>query len=201
MKLAFYPGAYVFPGGRVDAGDSLVPASEDLHPVTAAKLLLDMKGRPSARRARALGVAAIRETFEEAGILIGSKANMPAPDKLDPIWQPFAERGIAPNLSTLRYVFRAITPPHHVRRFDTRFFAVFADAVADALPEGKGPSQELDDVRWMTLQEARGIGLPWITQMFLQHLEDRLEADPRLDPGGPVSFIHVRRGQRMRELL
>ncbi|HEX2511749.1 MAG TPA: NUDIX hydrolase, partial [Xanthobacteraceae bacterium] len=57
---AFMPGKFVFPGGRVEAADARMPSASELDPHAAAKL---MQGA-SARKARALALAAIRETFE-----------------------------------------------------------------------------------------------------------------------------------------
>ena len=69
--LKFMPGKYVFPGGRMDADDKTIAAARELRQGEAAKLLIDMKGRPSAARARGLALTAVRETFEEAGLIIG----------------------------------------------------------------------------------------------------------------------------------
>ena len=70
----FLPGKYVFPGGRVDRGDGAVEAAHELKDGEIAKLLMDMKGRASVTRARALALAAVRETYEEAGIRVGRVA-------------------------------------------------------------------------------------------------------------------------------
>src|SRR3546814_5597417 len=74
-------------------------------------------------RVQALALAAVREAFEETGLLIGRPAPAPVdPAKLAETWRPFFETGLAPALDLLDYVFRAITPPGDVRRFNARFF-------------------------------------------------------------------------------
>ena len=73
-RHSFMPGKFVFPGGAVDEADARVRPAVDLEPSTLAKLMLRMRGRPSARRARALAMAAVRETFEETGLILGRPA-------------------------------------------------------------------------------------------------------------------------------
>ena len=72
-RHVFMPGAYVFPGGRVDAIDRKMPVAAALDPRAEQKLMAHIK-RPSAAKAHALALAAIRETFEETGLLLGAKA-------------------------------------------------------------------------------------------------------------------------------
>src|ERR1700733_4257701 len=64
---AFMPNRYVFPGGRVDPADAHVPVATPLDRHVKARLLK----AASEKRAHALGVAAIRETFEESGLILG----------------------------------------------------------------------------------------------------------------------------------
>src|SRR5215467_13664492 len=73
-KLKFFPGALVFPGGRMELTDKGMPVASGVHPHTEARLMRSMK-RPSAAKARALALAAVRETYEEAGILIGKRVD------------------------------------------------------------------------------------------------------------------------------
>src|SRR5262245_64265707 len=65
----FMPGKFVFPGGRVDPADQRMPVTRTLHPQTQAHLMKRLQ-RPSAAKARAFALAAIRETFEETGLLL-----------------------------------------------------------------------------------------------------------------------------------
>ncbi len=115
---------FVFPGGKVDADDSRARVSDDYHPAVLDKLMAEMRGRPTATRARAFGIAAIRETYEEVGLFIGvSAGDAAAVAAKGASFSGFAEAGVEPSLASLRFVARAITPPNRPRRFDTRFFA------------------------------------------------------------------------------
>lgn len=200
MRHRFFPGAYVFPGGRVDTGDSFVPLVDDYDEVTLGKLMHEMKGPKTIARARAFGIAVIRETYEEAGLFIGRRADGPLPAYPGDLGA-FTARGVAPALGTLRFVARAITPPRRPRRFDTRFLACFAGDIADQLPDGVGPSGELEDVAWLTFDEAKKTQIPPITVSILEEIEDRLASDPTLDPSGPVPFYRWVGGSFRRSLI
>ncbi|MEL6569916.1 MAG: NUDIX hydrolase, partial [Pseudomonadota bacterium] len=65
-KHAFMPDKYVFPGGRVDPQDGKAPSLTELHPKTAAKLQIKCRRTP-----RSFALTAIRETFEETGLIVG----------------------------------------------------------------------------------------------------------------------------------
>src|SRR5215831_13431116 len=97
LDMVFMPGRYVFPGGRVDPSDKQVTVAEDLRPSDLEKLLVAMKGTPSVARARALALAAVRETFEEAGLLIGTPLGAGAPPKAAN-WLAFFATGYRPAL-------------------------------------------------------------------------------------------------------
>lgn len=192
----FMPGKFVFPGGRTDPGDGRVPVAHGLHPAEEAKLTVRAT-RTTPMRARAIALSAIRETYEEAGLLIGSKA---AFSTSRPDWQGFAEHGVMPSLQGLRFVARAVTPPGRVRRFDTRFLAAFRDDVAVELPQG-GPTNELEELVWLPLDEARKADVPAITRTILEEVQKRLADDPRLSPGGPVPFYRMLNNRFVRDLL
>ncbi|MAA98086.1 MAG: NUDIX hydrolase [Stappia sp.] len=188
MRHRFMPGMFVFPGGRVDPADSRVPVVGGYEPAVAEKLMHAMKGPKTEARARAFAVAAVRETYEEAGVLVGAPAEIAWTGKGD--MEAFSSRGLLPDLSPVRLIARAITPPRRPRRFDTRFLAVFADAIADRLPEGTGPSGELEDVHWLTLDDAKKLELPTITLTIIEELQARLARDPELAPETPVPYYH-----------
>ncbi|MER9975018.1 NUDIX hydrolase [Mesorhizobium sp. M0085] len=193
---AFMPGKFVFPGGRTDPADSRISTATALHPEEEARLTAGI-GRTSPARARAIALSAIRETYEEAGLLIGQKGVF-ATARRD--WQGFVEHGVIPSLQALRFVARAITPPNRVRRFDTRFLAAWRDDVAVELPGG-GPTNELEDVVWLPLAKARQADIPDITRTVLEELEIRLAWDPLLSPGSPVPFYRLVRNRFVREIL
>jgi 8-oxo-dGTP pyrophosphatase MutT (NUDIX family) len=97
QSLKFMPGKFVFPGGRVDAADRKVDAMGDLSPETHARMTARVV-RPTLPRSRALAAAAIRETFEETGYLIGGKGRMER--NVPESWQEFADEGYLPALSS-----------------------------------------------------------------------------------------------------
>src|ERR1700749_4134703 len=125
-KVVFMPGKFVFPGGRVDKADYRVPVAA---PITSELETNLAKGSPKtpASRARSLAIAAIREAWEEPGLVLGRKAEFKA--RLEGAWKPFADAGLLPDPSSLFLTARAITPPGRVRRFDTRFFTADASAI------------------------------------------------------------------------
>ena len=194
----FMPGKFVFPGGRIEAGDRSMPAAGALNARAEAALLARVT-RPSAQRARALALAAIRETFEETGLLLGTKEHgAPDPVPVGP-WESFRERGVFPDLEALQLIARAITPPRRPKRFDTRFFAIDREFVADEVPGLVGPDSELIELAWVTLAEARKLDLPTITLTVLDELEGRIAAG--YAPELPVPFYSMRRKRFVRELL
>lgn len=195
-RHVFMPGQWVFPGGRTDAGDSRIPVARPLNPREEVKLV-GTGARASTARARAIALSAIRETYEEAGLLIGRQGSF---STRSPHWKGFADNGIQPSLDMLRYVARAITPPGQVRRFDTRFLATWRDAVAVELTDG-GLTDELVDLEWLPLDRALESDIPGITRLVLQDLQHRLAADPELKPGAPVPFYAMRGKHFERQLL
>jgi 8-oxo-dGTP pyrophosphatase MutT (NUDIX family) len=196
-RHVFMPGKVVFPGGGVDAADRFAPSADELDAIVEAKLLSEMRGRASRSRARALALAAIREAFEETGVVIG-RPGAPARPSRDPAWRRFHALGCLPSLSPLRLVARAVTPPRRPRRFDARFFAVFGEHVARQVAV---PEEELMSPEWLTFKETDGQDLPAITRAVLADLKARLTLDPELSPDGPVPFHHMRSGRFRRETL
>jgi 8-oxo-dGTP pyrophosphatase MutT (NUDIX family) len=193
----FLPGKYVFPGGRLEPSDQRMAAARPLDPDAEERLMRAVR-RPSPVRARALALAAIRETYEETGLLLGSPANPTSGTPPGP-WAAFAEAGILPDLATIHFVARAITPPRRPRRFDTRFFTADASAIAHRIDGMIGPDAELVELVWMPLTQARHLDLPAITAVVLEELEARVAAGLRHDL--PVPFYQMRHRQFVRELL
>ena len=197
LNSAFMPGKYVFPGGRVDAGDARLKVPGALDATVERKLCCDMKGTASPRRARALALAAIRETAEETGLLIGTREAAGWTTR-SPAWRVFARQGLAPALSSLTFFLRAITPPGRSRRFDTRFFCTTSEAIAHAIPN---ENDELLDLHWLTFGDARKLDLPRITRFALQTLEAKLKANMFPAPGDEVAYFYQRNGKFLRETL
>ena len=195
----FMPGLFVFPGGRVDRFDGSVPAADELHDTVETKIVKTLRGKPTRRRARALGLAAIRETYEEAGLLLGETGGGFNARHED--WQAFSGLGITPSLSPFRLIARAITPPGRTRRFDAWFFATPASHIAHRLPEGTGPSGELQDLHWLTIDEAKSLELPVITVTVLDELKKRLTEDPKLEPTTQAPFFHLKGKTFLRDMI
>ena len=128
----FMPGRYVFPGGRVTA--------EDAQPWT---------GELADREAPyfvALKRAALRETFEETGLVVGPPRRAPAnaDGALSPVEQAYQAHGVAPAPDLLRLVGRAITPTASPIRFHARFFVADGSHATGRL----APCEELDELHW-----------------------------------------------------
>jgi 8-oxo-dGTP pyrophosphatase MutT (NUDIX family) len=193
----FLPGKFVFPGGRVDPRDRLMPVASPLHPRTEERLMRHTS-RPSAERARALALSAIRETFEETGLLIGRKcADVP---KAPPgPWSEFAKAKVQPDLATIHLIARAITPPRRPRRYDTRFFTADVGAIAHRMSGAVGPDAELVELAWVPIADACKLDLIPITQLVLRDLQAQIDVGFRRDQ--PVPFYRMLHGKRMRELL
>jgi len=195
----FMPNKFVFPGGRVDPADSRVKPAQDLRDPVARRLLVRMRGKPSELRARALAMAAIRETFEETGLILGKRIAAPQTSK-HPDWNDYFSQGVAPALGTLDFVARAITPPYRTRRFDTRFFIADAEAIQGD-PTKVGGSGELQGLHWLTLDDARGLDLPNITRVVLDELDERLALSTVAQRRRAVPFIHFRNGNAIRDAI
>ena len=170
----FMPSKYVFPGGAVDAGDAEVPLAAPLPDHSAALLA------GSAPSAHALAVAAIRELFEETGLTLGRSGAWPLPPEG---WHGFAARGLVPDASGLRLIFRAITPPGRPRRFDARFFLADAGALAGDPDDFSAAADELSHLHWIALAEVRRLDLPFITEVVLAEVAALLAGQPQ--PGAP----------------
>lgn len=179
----FMASKWVFPGGRIDRSDFSAAAADDPTPDALRLLSREM----AARRARALALTAVRETWEETGLVLGREA---PPASVAGPWRDFRSAGLLPVLSPLSYVARAVTPPGRVRRYDTRFFMADAENLLAGAPDtGSG---ELDEIAWIPLSEARALDLPAITRFIIGEVEARLEA-----PRRPAPFVRFRHGRHV----
>ena len=193
----FMPGKFVFPGGRVDPVDKLMPVARKLDPHAQA-LLMKRVQRSNAAKAQAFALAAIRETFEETGLLLGVRSNEVATIPSGP-WTAFADAKVLPDLSVLHFIGRAITPPGRPRRFDARFFTLDADAIAHRIEGVTGPDAELVELVWMPLADAKQLDMPAVTGVMLEELDSRIADGFGHDL--PVPFYSMPRGRFRRELL
>lgn len=194
----FMPGKLVFPGGRVDPADSRIRPASDLRPEVAGRLMKRMRGPASMGRARALAMAAIRETFEETGLLIGEPAR--GGRSRSPVWQAFFDAGVRPSLAPVHFVARAITPPGRPRRFDSRFFVVDARHIVARRTLPLEGEEELLDINWLTFDEALAADTPRVTQSVLTLVRGRLGPDGELCDG-PVPFWRMERTRFRRDEL
>ena len=165
----FMPGKFVFPGGAVDPEDRRMAVAGALEEAVAGKLLTKTR-RTSQDYARALALAAIRETFEETGLALGVTDHGRPPDPPAGVWARFAATGVFPTLEGLDFLARAITPPGRPRRFDARFFVADAAWIAHR-GEGMVHAQaELTELVWVGLDEALKLEIPNITRQILGDL-------------------------------
>ena len=161
-RAGFVPGAWVFPGGRVDgsdAGPDVVELLADLSP-SEAERRLDLAGADPP--AIAYYLAALREAFEETGILVGERPDgSPPPTAAEsPAVDQVRETLMADRISfaealerlecridgdAIEYVAHWITPVPEPRRDDTRFFAAAVPAGAKAIIDPR----EMVDALWI----------------------------------------------------
>ena len=192
----FMPSKFVFPGGAVDPADRLLEAGSPL----AAPCARRRAARAPEGLGAALARAAVRETWEEAGLALGAPdpaATLWSADA-PPGWRGFLRGGLVPALDRLRFVFRAITPPTRPVRFDARFFLADAADLAGDPDDFSRAEDELAHLSWLTLAEARRLDLPFITTVVLAETEARL-ADP--DADRPAPFFHHRDGRSFIDAL
>jgi 8-oxo-dGTP pyrophosphatase MutT (NUDIX family) len=208
-SMAFAPGAFVFPGGKVDERDTdgghgwAGPPPERLAPAL---------GVPAAGAA-ALVRAAVRETFEECGVLLaGPAADTIVTEVTGPDWEAdrqaladgsvsLAELLIRRNLvlrgDLLRPWSRWVTPEAEERRYDTRFFV----ATMPADQRAAGGTGESDRAAWLrpaaavAAAEAGELTLLPPTAITLGELaafpgiQAVLTADPPITPRRPVVVL------------
>jgi 8-oxo-dGTP pyrophosphatase MutT (NUDIX family) len=183
----FMPDKWVFPGGRIDRSDFRAPSANALRIEVAVRL---EKTAPP-MRARALALAAIRETFEETGLLLALRAS--SRSFVGP-WGPFLAQGALPDLAALDFVARAVTPTMSPKRFDARFF--MADAERLLSLDRQADCGELDEISWLDLDEAAKLDLPSVTRFVLREIPLRLA-----DPARPAPSLQFQRGrQQLRHL-
>jgi 8-oxo-dGTP pyrophosphatase MutT (NUDIX family) len=118
--------------------------------------------------------AAIRETYEETGLLVGRSSINQDPD-----------------LTGLIYFARAITPPWRSRRFDSRFLVADAGVVSNLDRPHPLETAELLSLKWVTLADAQELNLPSITRDILQLLQPFMEQNLLPPVDCPVSFHYT----------
>lgn len=159
-RMGFLPGIHVMPGGRVDPPDAL-PSGFPGEPHPAVAMALTGKRPPIA-----FLHAALRETYEETGLLVGRPspslgASHSCPT---PFWQAYHTAGLAPDYAGMDYLCQAITPVTSKRRFNTRFFLADGNHAAGILA-GNG---ELEDLGWHPVSRLGDLTLVDVTQYVLE---------------------------------
>jgi 8-oxo-dGTP pyrophosphatase MutT (NUDIX family) len=176
---AFMPMKFVFPGGAVDPADAEVPLAAPLPAACRARLAAQSAGPAP----EALAATAIRELWEEAGLVLGRPGAWAGAPPAD--WAGFAATGHLPAADPLTFVFRAITPPGRPRRFDARFFLADAAALAGDPDDFSAATDELAHLQWVPISEARRFDLPFITEVVLAEVAARLRG---IEPEGVPFF-------------
>ncbi|MEP2534154.1 DNA mismatch repair protein MutT [Shimia sp.] len=167
-KAAFMPNKFVFPGGAVDREDADIPLATQMPDICRDRLGEDA----DPALVHPLGVACIRELWEETGLILGTLGSWDVNPPAD--WQTYAETGHVPSAQALQFVFRAITPPGRPRRFDARFFLLDADEINTDLDDFSAACDELSHLQWIALPKAREFDLPFITEVVLAEVAGRV---------------------------
>lgn len=179
-NAVFMPNKFVFPGGALDPDDADITLATRMADTCHARLAEDA----DPALADALAACAIRELWEETGLVLGTSGTWdgtPPPD-----WQSFAATGHLPHAAPLQFVFRAITPPGRPRRFDARFFLIDVDDIATDPDDFTHATDELSHLQWVPLDKARSFDMPFITEVVLAEIAARAKD---LSPPDSVPFF------------
>lgn len=156
----FMPGMYVFPGGILQREDFTAGAAGALRADCVAR----MGVRGDAGRAAALAKAAVRETLEETGVMLGEPGDAGGA-LTEPGWRLVRSTGRRPALGKMTYLGRALTPTGMPLRFNARFFI----APAAAAHGEAADSDELSDLRWLRPTDWRALPMVSITAYILNN--------------------------------
>lgn len=189
MTARFMPGVYVFPGGALERGDHAVASDLDLRPDVEERLAR----HGGSRRARALSWTAIRETWEETGVMVG-KTGQFEPKRQTPATEAFQAAGLIPSPGQLDYIVRAVTPTHSPIRFDTRFFLADGAETGGTLIE----TNELEDIGWHPLKNALdGLKIMGVTRFVLEEAWRNWRERPRSRERSGTPTLRRRKGVRV----
>ena len=190
----FMPNKFVFPGGRLDLIDQRLKTSGDLNPHVLERLRKSTRKDITDRKLRGLALAAIRETYEETGLVIG-RATKQKTSTRHAIWQKYFEHGVEPPLEDMDFFARAITPAYRTRRFDTRFFMIHEEFIHNDPALVSKASGELNQIHWLTFDEARELDLPAVTRWAIDLVEQRITLPRALQVKEPAPFVRFNRGR------
>ena len=192
----FMPNKFVFPGGRLDLIDQRLKVPGDLSRPVMERLRKATRKTVNDRKLRGLALAAIRETFEETGLIVGRPASKPA-TTTHPVWRDYLSNGAEPPLEHMDFIARAITPAYRTRRFDTRFFMIHDQFIYNDPKQISDASGELNELHWLTLNEARQLDLPAVTRWTIDLVEQRIQLNPREQLKQSAPFVRFVKGQEI----
>ncbi len=190
----FMPNKFVFPGGRLDYVDQRLQTPTQLPAPVLHRLQRETRQNVSDNKLRGLALAAIRETYEETGLIIGQPdANIPTTSHTG--WRDYFANGVVPPLQAMDFIARAITPTYRTRRFDTRFFMIYDEHIHSDPEDTTQASGELLDLHWLTLDDARTLDLPAITRQVIDIVEKRMHLTRDEQFSAPAPFVRFKRGK------
>lgn len=198
-RSGFIPGAWVFPGGTVDKEDgdaTLLPRLQGITPEGAGNRLDPVGREPPAI---AYWVAALRETFEETGVLLrqdpmdgkacGKAARILARSRLLAGEVDFTEvleaLDISLDAGALAYIGHWLTPECEPRRYDTRFFAAELKGDAEVIPH----EREMVDSLWITPADALSRNSKGTFPLVLPTMVTLEELEPFPNPGEALAYL------------
>ena len=173
-KLRFMPGYYVFPGGRLDPADRRTsrfpeppPLDPGPHADKATRQLM-----PALRR------AALRETWEETGLLLAERGTDGGHQgeqghEATGIWHQYLTNRAVPAFGALQFIARAITPARSPVRFHSRFFLCRTDDL-DLRGQLAGDG-ELEDLGWRPVRRLSHLPMADVTHAVLKQALHRLQ--------------------------
>jgi 8-oxo-dGTP pyrophosphatase MutT (NUDIX family) len=190
---SFMPNKFVFPGGRLDFVDQRLRVRGELHSAVLTRLRKATRKEVTDRKLRGLALAAIRETFEETGLIIGRETLNRCTTR-HPIWLQYLRHGVEPPLESMDFFARAITPAYRTRRFDTRFFMIHDEFIYGDPEHVAQVSGELNEIHWLTFAEARELDLPAVTRWAMDIVEQRLQLTRDAQQEQAAPFMRFSRG-------
>jgi 8-oxo-dGTP pyrophosphatase MutT (NUDIX family) len=164
QNARFAPGVFVFPGGKIEREDFSVGSVGELEKSIIDKVAV----AGSRRKAQGFAKAAVREAYEETGLLLVEPGEVG--DVGNPSWLAIKRQGLAPALKHMDYVGRAITYAGSPVRFHARFFLVNAEHVSGEV-RGNG---ELEDIEWHPIGQALALPIFDVTEFILSELGRQL---------------------------
>jgi len=147
-----------------------------------------------------LALAAIRETFEETGLVIGKPVSTPHASK-NTSWARYFSHCVAPPLEQLDFVARAITPTYRVRRFDTRFFMTDDESIYKNQDGFAKASGELEELCWIPLPQTRELDLPGVTRWVIDEVGHRITLNTRERHRRATPFVKFVDGKTVEKSL